>query len=41
MELSEQKPVGLTGRYISALFELCSENNKKSCFRFGKYAELD
>ena len=27
MELSEQKPVGLTGRYISALFELCSEKN--------------
>ena len=25
MELSEQKPVGLTGRYINALFELCSE----------------
>ena len=27
MELSEQKPVGLAGRYISALFELCSEKN--------------
>ena len=25
MELSEQKPVGLTGRYINALFELCSD----------------
>ena len=25
MEISEQKPVGLTGRYINALFELCSE----------------
>ena len=27
MEISEQKPVGLTGRYINALFELCSEKN--------------
>ena len=27
MEISEQKPAGLTGRYINALFELCSEKN--------------
>ena len=27
MELTDQKPVGLTGRYISALFEICSERN--------------
>ena len=27
MELSDHKPVGLTGRYINALFELCSEKN--------------
>ena len=25
MELSDHKPVGLTGRYVNALFELCSE----------------
>ncbi len=27
MELSEHKPVGLTGRYINALLELCFEKN--------------
>ena len=27
MEFSDQKPVGLTGRYVNALFELCSEKN--------------
>ena len=27
MELSDHKPVGLTGRYVNALFELCSEKN--------------
>ena len=27
MDLSDQKPAGLTGRYINALFELCSEKN--------------
>ena len=27
MELSDQKPVGLIGRYVNALFQLCSEKN--------------
>ncbi len=27
MEISEKKPVGLTGRYVNALYQLCSEKN--------------
>ena len=27
MELLDQKPVGLIGRYVNALFQLCSEKN--------------
>ena len=27
MEISERKPVGLTGRYINALYKLCLEKN--------------
>ena len=48
MELSEQKPVGLTGRYINALFELCSEKkiiddlDKESGFRsYDEYITSD
>ena len=27
MEFSDRKPVGLTGRYINALYKLCLEKN--------------